>query len=458
MTRTVDIKAFIDQRPISAYQWVVVAICFMIVATDGMEVAIMGYVTPSILAEWGISRSIFGIVISAAPVGMMIGALLGGPLSDRFGRKPVLIVAVLIFGLLTMAASQASTPSEMAVLRLLAGTGLGAAVPNTLALMSEYAPQRRRSLMITGMFSGFNFGAGIIGFIAAWLIPHYGWRSVLIVGGMIPLAIVPVMLLFLPESARVLALRGAASEKIAAVLSRVTGHHFAGDEQFVSVEPKLQSRTPIGILFSPGYAVMTVLLWVTYIMSLLVVFTMLGWLPTLLTKGAGLSDSAAASVTAMFALGGAFGGIVLGYFMDKVRPPLVLGTAYFVCGLCILALASAGAVSIGLTALVFVAGFCINGANAGISAYATNCYPTMARATGVSWMLGMGRIGNISAGVVGGTLLGLGWSFGAIFGVLAIPAFLAAFSVAGTQIGARHREHADRADGPVLGGEVEIAH
>src|SRR4051794_26041879 len=158
-SNTIDIKSFIDERRISAFQWFLVAMCFFVVAADGMDVAIMGFVTPPILEEWGISRPAFGLVISAAPFGLVIGALVAGPSSDRFGRKIVLTASVLLFGLFTLAAAYASSPVQMAILRLLAGMGMGAAMPNATTLLSEYAPQRRRSLMITVTFTGFNLGS-----------------------------------------------------------------------------------------------------------------------------------------------------------------------------------------------------------------------------------------------------------------------------------------------------------
>lgn len=223
-----------------------------------------GLVAPSILQEWDISRPAFGIVISAAPFGLVIGALVAGPSSDRFGRKIVLIISVLLFGPLTLVIAYASSPTEMAILRLLAGMGMGAAMPNASTLLSEYAPQRRRSLMITIMFTGLNLGSAAIGFAAGHLIPVHGWRSVLLLGGAVPLLLVPVLVLFLPESARLLALRGAASKKIAATLGRVSGFRFSGDETFVSAEPPLQTRKPIGVLFSHGYSTTTISLWITY--------------------------------------------------------------------------------------------------------------------------------------------------------------------------------------------------
>lgn len=432
--RTIDIKAFIDERAISAYQWFLVAMCFLVVVADGMDVAIMGFVTPSILEEWGISRAAFGLVISAAPFGLVIGALVAGPSSDRFGRKLVLTASVLLFGLFTVLTAYASSPTEMAILRLLAGTGMGAAMPNASTLLAEYAPQRRRSLMITVMFTGFNLGSAVIGFIAGYLIPLHGWRSVLLVGGAVPLLLVPVLLVFLPESARWLALRGAEAKRIAATLGRVTGARFAGDETFVSNEPPLPTRKPIGVLFSHGYAVTTVALWVTYFMGLLVIYLLTGWLPTLM-KDAGLPIATAANVTALFQVGGTIGAILVGWAMDKTRPAPVIAAAYLGGGLCILTLATLGVLSSALAVLVFAAGFCMSGAQTGLNAFAPGCYPTVARATGVSWMLGMGRFGSIVGSAVGGALLSLGWGFGGILAMLAVPAAVAALAILTTQLG-----------------------
>ena len=446
MAKTIDIKAFIDERPIAAYQWLLVALCFLVVVADGMDVAIMGFVTPSILQEWDISRAAFGLVISAAPFGLVVGALVAGPSSDRFGRKIVLIVSILLFGLLTLAAAYASTPTEMAVLRFLAGTGMGAAMPNTSTLLSEYAPARRRALMITVMFTGFNLGSALIGFAAGWMIPHHGWRSVLVLGGLVPLALVPLLILFLPESARLLALRGTAQRTIGKTLGRVTGHRFAGDETFVSAEPPLETRKPIGVLFSRGYALTTGALWVTYFMGLLVIYLLTGWLPTLM-KDAGLSIATAANVTAMFQIGGTIGAIVVGWAMDRARPALVIAAAYLAGGLCILAVSWLGVLSPALAVVIFSAGFCMSGAQTGLNAFAPGCYPTAARATGVSWMLGMGRFGSIVGSTVGGALLGMGWGFGAILAMLAVPAFCAAVSVAMIQLRGR-----------AVGGATAMAH
>jgi AAHS family 4-hydroxybenzoate transporter-like MFS transporter len=432
MANPVDIKGFIDEHPISPFQWFLVVMCFLVVVADGMDVAVMGFVTPPILQEWNISRPAFGFVISAAAFGLVVGALVAGPTSDRFGRKVVLTASVFLFGFFMVIAAFSSNPEEMALLRFLAGMGMGAAMPNATTLLSEYAPLRRRSLMITIMFTGFNLGSAVIGFAAGYMIPVYGWRSVLLLGGIVPLVLVPVLGLFLPESARLMSLKGAPPNKIAATLGRVTGHRFSGNETFVSYEPPLPTKKPIGILFADGYAGTTIALWITYFMGLMVVYLLTGWLPTLM-KDAGLTITAAANVTAMFQIGATIGGILIGWSMDRRHPSRVIGAAYLAGAVFIMGLAWAGALSGWLATLVFAAGFCVSGAQIGLSAFAPSCYPTAARATGVSWMLGMGRFGSIVGSLVGGALLGLGWGFGAILGILAIPALCAAIAIASTR-------------------------
>lgn len=427
-SNAVDVKAFIDQRKMSSVQWLLLALCFLVVAADGMDVAIMGFLAPSILQEWGASRASFGIVMSAAPFGLVLGALIAGPSSDRLGRKTVLIVSVLLFGLFTIATSYAHNLTEMAVLRLMTGLGLGAAMPNSSTLLSEYVPQRSRSFLIAIMFTGFNLGSGTVGFAAAWLIPQYGWRSVLLFGGALPLALIPFLWVLLPESARFMVVRRYPAARIGAVLGRVCRSTFEAGTEFFAPEPPVQTKRPIGVLFSQGYGLMTASLWVTYFMGLMVIYLLTGWLPTLI-KDAGLPISTAASTTAMFQIGGTVGAILVGWAMDHAKPTRIIGAAYAAGAICILCLGVGGALSGSLAVLVAAAGFFMSGAQTGLNAFAPSCYPTVARATGVSWMLGMGRFGSIVGSMIGGILLSFGWGFAAIISLLAVPAVLAGLAV-----------------------------
>jgi MFS transporter, AAHS family, 4-hydroxybenzoate transporter len=440
----VNVKAFIDQRSVSAMQWLLIALCFLIVATDGMDVAIMGFLAPSIIQEWGITRAGFGLVMSAAPVGLVLGALVAGPLSDRVGRKKVLMTSILIFGVSSLLSAFAHDATQMTVMRFLTGIGLGAAMPNTTTLLSEYVPERRRSLLITVMFIGFGVGSAVVGFAAGWMIPKFGWRSVLIAGGLLPLGLLPFLLFLLPESVRFMLVREYPAARIASTLGRMCHETFTAGTEFFTPEPTLHAKKPMGVLFSQDYGLMTVSLWVTYFMGLLVIYLITGWLPTLI-KDAGLPIAQAANVTAMFQTGGILGAVLTGWAMDRSKPALIISAAYLGGALCVLGVGSAGPLSENLPMWMLAAGFFMNGAQTGMNAFAPNCYPTMARATGVSWMQGMGRFGSILGSAAGGILLSFGWAFGGIVTALALPAFLAALSIAASYIGQKREVSQDPA-------------
>jgi AAHS family 4-hydroxybenzoate transporter-like MFS transporter len=188
-SRTLDVQQFIDERRFSPYQWFVLILCFLIVATDGFDTAAIGFVAPSLAQEWHATKAALSPVMSAALVGLAIGAFAAGPLADRIGRKKVLVGSVLVFGALSIACAFAGSVTELAVLRLLTGIGLGAAMPNATTLTSEYAPARKRSFLVNTMFCGFTVGASAGGLVAAALIPQYGWRSVFVAGGLMPIVL-----------------------------------------------------------------------------------------------------------------------------------------------------------------------------------------------------------------------------------------------------------------------------
>jgi AAHS family 4-hydroxybenzoate transporter-like MFS transporter len=426
--QTLDIRAHINGRKMSGYQWLLLALCFLIVATDGMDVAIMGFLAPAITKEWGITRAAFGLVMSAAPVGLAVGALMIGPLSDRYGRKSMLMIAITLFGAFSVMSAYSTDVMSLSVLRFLTGLGLGAAMPNTTTLLSEYVPEARRSTLIAIMFTGFNLGSALVGFGAAAILPHYGWRGVLMAGGAIPLLCLPFYLFLVPESARFLVVRKAASERIARTLRRVCGGDFSDDTRFTVSEPPVPPSAPAKVLVSPSYRGITFSLWLTYFMGLLVIYLLSGWLPTLI-KDAGLSIERAANLTALFQLGGTVGAVVVGVYMDRFSPNRVIATSYIGGAVFVLLLASGSVASGMFAAYVLLAGFCMSGAQTGLNAFAPGCYPTAVRATGVSWMLAVGRLGSIFGSFIGGVLLSMGWGFSAVIGILAVPATIAALSI-----------------------------
>ncbi|TWI61158.1 AAHS family 4-hydroxybenzoate transporter-like MFS transporter [Pseudoduganella lurida] len=426
--QSLDVRAFINDRGMGRYQWLLLVLCFLIVATDGMDVAIMGFLAPAITKEWGISKAAFGVVMSAAPIGLAIGALLVGPLSDRYGRKKLLMASVGWFGLCSVLCGTVGDVVSLSALRFLTGLGLGAAMPTTTTLLAEYVPEKSRSTLIAIMFTGFNLGSALVGFGAAAILPDHGWRTVLMVGGAIPLACLPFYLWLIPESTQFLVARKYPADRIARTLRRVCGAGTPHAASYTISEAPVIAGTPAKALLSPAFRRITLSLWSTYFMGLLVIYLLSGWLPTLI-KDAGLPIEKAASITALFQLGGTVGALVVGYFMDRWVPNRVIAIAYLAGAGFILLLASGSVQSSTFALFVLLAGFCMSGGQTGLNAYAPQCYPTVVRATGVSWMLGVGRFGSITGSFAGGLMLSMGWSFSAVIAVLAIPATIAAIAI-----------------------------
>ena len=224
-----DIRQFIDERPVGRYQLLVAVMCGLIVFVDGFDAQAMGFVAPALTAAMKIPRGVLGSVISSGLVGMMIGALVSGPLADRIGRKPVLVSCALIFDIGSLLTATAQSIESLMAFRLVTGLGMGGAMPNAIALTSEYMPRRRRAGAVTTMICGFSLGAAVGGLVAASIIPRFGWPSVFVVGGIIPIAIAAVSVYLLPESIRFLVVRGGGESRAREYLSRIApGSNVAG--------------------------------------------------------------------------------------------------------------------------------------------------------------------------------------------------------------------------------------
>ncbi len=426
---TLDVQVLINTQPLSRYQWRVVLLCFLIVFLDGLDTAAMGFIAPALSQDWGIDRASLGPVMSAALIGMVFGALGSGPLADRFGRKIVLVVAVFLFGVFSLLSAYSSNIEQLLALRLLTGLGLGAAMPNATTLLSEYTPERLKSLLVTSMFCGFNLGMACGGFVSAKMIPLLGWHSLLMLGGILPLVLAVVLLVWLPESARFLVVRQRGVERIRKVLAPIAPLEVAAATGFsVPEQAAVQSRNVFKVIFSGTYSAGTLLLWLTYFMGLVIVYLLTSWLPTLL-RDSGASLEQSAFIGALFQFGGVLSAVGVGWAMDKFNPHKVIGTAYLLAGVFAwLVGQSLGHVTV-LASLVLLAGMCINGAQSAMPSLAARFYPTQGRATGVSWMLGIGRFGAILGAWAGATLLGLGWNFEQVLTALVVPAVLATLAV-----------------------------
>ena len=356
----------------------------------------------------------------------MVGAFIFGPLADKIGRKYALILTVIFFGGASLASAWSTSITELTILRFLTGMGLGGAMPNAITLTSEFCPEKRRSFLTTLMFCGFTLGSAFGGLAAAQMVAGYGWESVLLLGGILPLALAPVLWLTLPESVRFLVLKNAPAEQITAVLHKIAPEADLSGASYTGVtKPK---GSPVRQLFQPGLVSGTLLIWLSFFMSLLVFYLLSSWLPTVISS-AGMTLKEASLMSMMLQLGGTAGALLIGALMDRINPHTVLGGFYALAALFIALIGSSTASPWLLSLAVFGTGFCLAGSQVGVNALAAGFYPTASRATGVAWANAVGRSGSVLGSMFGGAILASGLGLPVAFAIVGIPAVIAGLSM-----------------------------
>jgi AAHS family 4-hydroxybenzoate transporter-like MFS transporter len=426
----VDVAEFIDGQPVGRFQIGLLLLCAAVLFIDGFDTQAIGYVAPALAREWNLPRGALGPVFSAGLFGLMIGALIFGPVADRIGRKIIIVWATVAFGVGTLLTIFAPDVYWLIALRFLTGLGLGGAMPNAVALTAELSPFRRRATLVMAMFCGFSVGAALGGLFAAALLPIYGWRSIFLIGGIAPLIYAPFLARLLPESVRFLAVTGRDDVRLGRLLQRVAPTaRFPPGTRFSVHEPKLRGL-PVVHLFGQGRTLTTLLLWVVFFMSLLDLYLLSNWLPTILND-LGATISMAAAIGAMLQVGGVIGTFTLGSFIDRFSFR-ALALTYLVAAVAIAAIGFSGHAIALVTFAIFCAGFSIVGGQTASNALAATYYPTAIRSTGVGWALGIGRIGSIVGPLVGGIMISSHVGVEALFLTAAGPALcacLAAFAL-----------------------------
>jgi AAHS family 4-hydroxybenzoate transporter-like MFS transporter len=416
----------IDSRPVSGFQAMTILFCGLVLLLDGFDTQAMGFLVPPIAEELGVPLSAFGPVLSAGLFGLMLGAMGAGPIADRWGRKWAIIVSALVFGSFSLATPQADTIGELVALRFLTGLGLGGAMPNVVALASEYAPKRLQPILVTVIFAGMGGGAVLASLVGGALLPVFGWRSVFYVGGVLPIALALLLIKALPESVRFLTARGADPRHINAIVKRIAPD--LGDTPLSPMPPNRHTGVAVTHLFTEGRAMGTLLLWVPFFMNLLILYFILSWLPSLLRQ-AGMPVQAGITAVLSFSIGGIIGTIVQGPLMKSIGVfPAIVGEFFVSLGLVILASVIFANFPV-MMAVTFTLGISVQGAQAGINALSAMYYPTVIRSTGVGWALGVGRVGSIIGPIIGGAMLAAKWTPQQIFMAGAIPALCAAAAV-----------------------------
>lgn len=398
------IETVLENQPLGALQMRVVAICTLIQMCDGYDVGSIGWAVPKLTHAWHLAPSVFALAFLFSNVGIMVGALGSGPIGDRFGRKPLLLASITIFGLASLASAFATSLEMLAAARFFTGLGIAGGFTGTTALTGDYTPQRLRATMIMVTFTGAPLGGFVGGQVVAALLRHgFDWPIIFIIGGVFPLALVAVMALFLPESPRFLAASQNLAPRQRALLARLG----VAPAEAGSHPVDIARENPVKMLFGEGYALQTVLLWIIFFCSLINLYLFVFWLPEILHL-TGLTPAQAVFATSLHALGAIAAVLYLGFLIDRFRPERALAL-HFAAGIIFIALIALAAMPyVVLLTVVFLSGMTIIGSQTGANATAGALYPARMRTSGIGWALGIGRLGGIAAAPLGGFLLARG--------------------------------------------------
>ncbi|HTE42247.1 MAG TPA: 3-(3-hydroxy-phenyl)propionate transporter MhpT [Steroidobacteraceae bacterium] len=377
---------------------VTVALCFLVAVLEGFDIQAMGVAAPRLAPEFGFNPSQMGWLFSISNIGLVIGASFGGWLADRVGRKPIFIAAVLAFGVFTFATAHAGSFESLFAVRLLVGIGFGAALPNLVAVASEVSAPERRSFTTAVVFCGMPLGGGTSALITQ-VMPAAAadWRTLFLIGGSLPIVLVPLLYFFLRETLR-------------------------------KDDAVIEEKRSVGMaLFGEGRAVPTLLLWLTFLPTLLILYLILNWLPTLVAAN-GLDKTIAPQASLAFNFASVVGALFFGSVVDRFGPRWSLGLAYAALIGALLALSQSHTLPSVLTWSA-AAGFCLLGANYALYGVTASYYPQSVRGTGSGSSVAIGRVGSVFGPLLAGWLLGRGLSASSVVGILAPIAALAGVAV-----------------------------
>ena len=392
---------------------------------DGFDLTIYGAVVPTMMEEWGISAVQAGMYGSYALFGMMFGALIFGTLADKLGRKKIIMICVFIFSLFMLLAGLAPSPEMFGLFRFITGLGLGGMMPNVIGLISEYSPEGMRSRMIATIMAGYSIGGVVAAFLSMILITNFGWESVFFFGAL-PLLFLPFIAKSLPDSVGTLVAKND-HKGIQKILVKVNPTYTPSQNETFVLNKTKDSSSPIKNLFTEKRGFLTVMIWLTYFMSLLMIYGLNTWLPKFMTE-AGFPLGSSLSFLLALNVGATVGAILMGWLADRwgVGRALIL---FFV-------IATISITSLGFTTnmillyvMVAIAGAATVGTQNLTHSYTSQFYPITMRSTALGWALAVGRIGGILGPTIGGILLASNLTLQLNFMIFAIPGVIAALAV-----------------------------
>jgi benzoate transport len=413
------IDKYVRYGAMTPFQVMAVSICLVINFLDGFDVLAIAFAAPSIAADWDVAPSALGVIFSAGLAGMVVGALFLSPWADRVGRRPLILTCLVIIGAGMLGSAAAGNVAHLIGWRLLTGLGVGGMLASLTTMVAEYSSDKRRQFAISVLQSGYPVGAIIAGVVSVALLDAYGWRSIFLVGGVLSLAIIPLVYWGLPESVHFLLHRrpAGALDKINAILRRMQRGEI---DALPPAKPAMHTDKATFAIFAPQYLGRTLAIWFAYLVTLSAWYFVTNWTPKILVD-AGLARDAAISGGVLIAVGGVCGGLVLGWLSQRIAVNRI-GAAYMLLG--IAAMTLFGLLDAELSRMLFVAfliGFFVAGAIIGLYAIVPDLYPAGIRNTGIGWALGIGRLGAVIGPYIAGLLIEGGWERAQYYFAMSLP-------------------------------------
>lgn len=429
MTQTFDLDQFLDTRRLGALHVKVIALLVLTMLIDGYDIFAVGYVLPVLAKGLNVEPHALTATLVLQQAGLLLGAVIMGPLADRYGRKTTLLGSIACFAVCSLLTTQVHTLGQFTLIRVISSIFFSGVIPNTIALASEIAPRRMRAAAVSITFCGYTGGSLIGALVQAFVLKPFGWQGAFWVGGLLPILIFVVLLWQLPESLRYRARRNPEDPRIGTVLRKLDPTlALSGAERFVSSDGHKKSGGSLsaGTLFQGRLLPITILLWVAYVAGFMVSHVLGSWNTTVLNTVGKIPMQQLSFVIASSAVAGIIGTGTSGLVMDRFGPVRTL-VFYFLGEAVALAILSVSNVHSSSIALLFMATGYFNAASlGGLNALAAILYPSRVRATGVAWASGAGRAGAMFGPMFGGFMLQHHFGLTPIYLTITVPALIAA--------------------------------
>ncbi|HXJ02451.1 MAG TPA: MFS transporter [Micropepsaceae bacterium] len=444
--KIIDIAEVVETQEKGIFPAAIFLMCCLVMLVDGFNQQSLNYAAPAIIKDWGINRALMTPVFDINIFGWMLGSIGFSMLADRIGRRNSILLAVFIFGIFTTAMPLATNLVQLSLIRFISALGIGGGMPMAISLLADYAQTKNRGLMVTLLYLGYTGGSSGGGFLAAALTPHYGWKSVFLVGGLVSLGIGVVLLVALPESVRYLVLRHGSKERILSYARKLKpSANFAADTEF-TIQETARKGVPVKHLFTEGRTAMTVFLWFALGFSFVTHFFLSAWLATLLSEYSNLMTIPTAQMTSALFQAGAGFAFGVGYMLDK-RGISAITWILLLGAIPVAALGLLGSGTAMMMALALVAGILVLGGGIGLNAVSSMVYPTFIRSTGTGSAFAAARIGALLGPAIAGYLIYVETPLPLIFLAGALPMLAAAatsFMLERSMTPAAQREMASR--------------